>query len=150
MFVYTISQLEEGLKGSEQLRCSTIGTFGALSLGSLYGVRNEIIDQHVDFAVVIVDDNLHFVDDFGCDRMVQNQVVVVVLYNLLFINIVVDAQHMNKFFDFVEIYFCRRIRFLRNLKHFVQAFPNIVVDNVALLNNHILVELYKINHTANI
>jgi hypothetical protein len=36
------------------------------------------------------------------------------------------------------------------LEHVEQTFPNIVVDDITLLNNDVLIELDEINHASNI
>jgi hypothetical protein len=76
----------------------------------------------------------------------------------------VDAEHVNKMFDFLCPFFksFSVARFVvasfsvasfsvaSFLEHVEQTFPNVVVDNIALLNNDVLIELNEINHAPNI
>ena len=97
----------------------------------------------VDGAFRIVDNNLYVVQHFYNLGFVDDNIIVEVAHNLLFIDVVLDADIVNHGFD------GRRV----TLSHYnVEAFPHTFCDNLfrILAAVDFLVELDKINHAANI
>ena len=70
------------------------------------------------------------------------QVVVIVLDDLLFVYVEMDAESVHKRLNFPFIFVFA--------KEFAQPLPYAIVHNVVFIHKHILIELDEIDHTPNI
>ena len=73
----------------------------------IYIIEDEIVNQNINIAVIIVDHRFHIINYIGYNNLIvlQNHIVVEIGDNLFFIDIVIDANHIHKVFNILVFVF---------------------------------------------